>query len=84
MHATESYHACYCYGYCVCRSDQEVWVSHLKLLLRECREACQWFMERMEAEGGKYLKYVRTPLYLHVLSLIHALFPKTINLPFFS
>ena len=48
----------------LCRCDQEVWVSHVKLLLRECREACHWFMERMEAEGGRYLKYVTT---LHTL-----------------
>ena len=34
-------------------------MSHVKLLLRECREACQWFMEKIEADGGKYLKYVK-------------------------
>ncbi|CAI8010592.1 Ubiquitin carboxyl-terminal hydrolase 24, partial [Geodia barretti] len=38
------------------RGDQDRWVSHMKLLLRECQEACQWFMEKMAADEGKYLK----------------------------
>ena len=45
-----------CMCVCVCRADQEIWVSHMKLLLRECREACEWFMNKMEADNGKYLK----------------------------